>query len=87
MSIVPQEGKVVVKVSAEWCSPCKALAKIIEETELGITLLEVDLDTNSEFAENHRVRGVPTLILFKDGEEVSRKVGLITAAQLKDFIR
>ena len=86
MGNIPESGKVLVKFSAAWCSPCKVLASIIENNPPAISLVEIDIDEDSELAAKYQVRGVPTLIVVENGEEIKRKVGLITAIQLKQFI-
>jgi thioredoxin 1 len=86
MSNIPESGKVLAVFSASWCSPCKVLASIIENNPLAIPLVEIDIDEDYELAAKYKVRGVPTLIVVENGEEIKRKVGLITAIQLKQFI-
>ena len=85
MSDIPESGRVLVKFSASWCSPCKVLASIIDNNPLSIPVVEVDIDEDPELATKYKVRGVPTLIVVEDGEEVKRKVGLLTATQLNQF--
>jgi thioredoxin 1 len=85
MSDIPESGRVLVKFSASWCSPCKVLASIIDNNPPSIPVVEVDIDEDPELATKYKVRGVPTLVVVEDGEEVKRKVGLITAVQLRDF--
>ena len=87
MSNIPENGKVLVIFSASWCSPCKVLASIIENNPPAIPLVEIDIDQDFELANKYKVRGVPTLIIFEDGEEINRKVGLLTAVQLREFCR
>jgi thioredoxin 1 len=86
MSNIPESGKVLIKFSASWCSPCKVLTSIIENNPPAIPLIEIDIDEDYELAAKYKVRGVPTLIVVENGEEIKRKVGLITAVQLKQFI-
>jgi thioredoxin 1 len=86
MSNIPESGKVLIKFSASWCSPCKVLTSIIENNPPAIPLVEIDIDEDYELAAKYKVRGVPTLIVVENGEEIKRKVGLITAVQLKQFI-
>lgn len=85
MSDIPESGRVLVKFSASWCSPCKVLASIIDNNPLSIPVVEVDIDEDPELATKYKVRGVPTLVVVEDGEEVKRKVGLLTATQLNQF--
>lgn len=84
--MIPEKGKVLVKFSASWCQPCKALAKVIEENPPEIPVIEIDIDDSPELAKQYNVRGVPTLVLVEDGDEVKRKIGALTVSQLKEFV-
>ena len=81
---------VLADFAAEWCGPCKRLAPIVAEIsqEMGdkIKVVHVDIDVNQDLASDYNVLSVPTLILFKNGEEVERNVGLASKANLIDFI-
>ena len=73
-------GVVLVDFFAVWCAPCKMLATVLKEVvdEVGerASFIKVDIDDSQEVAENCKITSVPTLILFKDGVEVDRLVGL-----------
>lgn len=86
MADIPNTGIVLLKFSATWCSPCKTLASIIENNPPSIPVAEIDIDEDIEMAMNHKIRGVPTLLLMQDGEELRRKVGVVSSSQLRDFI-
>ena len=81
---------VLADFAAEWCGPCKRLAPIVEELANEMTdkvkVVHVDIDVNQDLAADYNVLSVPTLILFKNGEEVERNVGLASKANLIDFI-
>ena len=69
----------VTKFSATWCGPCKVLAPIFEQVKSavdGVSFQDVDVDTNSALAIQYKVRGVPTIVIEKDGQEVKRLVGM-----------
>ena len=80
--------KELLKFSASWCQPCKALAGSLKYVDFGdVTLKEYDIEENTEEATKFAIRGVPTLILIKDGLEVKRKSGVLMADQIEEFIR
>jgi len=83
-------GVVVVEFFADWCGPCRMLAPVIEGVaeEMGdkVSFLKLDIDSNQKVAGQFHVTSVPTLVLFKDGKEVNRIVGLRDANAIKQFI-
>ena len=83
-------GKVIVDFWAEWCGPCKMLGPIFEEASKEIEdvkFAKVNVDENNEIAAEVGVRGIPTMVLYKDGQEVSRIVGLLQKDALKQKIQ
>jgi thioredoxin 1 len=79
--------KELLKFSASWCQPCKALAGNLKYVDFGdVILKEYDIEQNSEEATKFAIRGVPTLVLLKDGTEVKRKSGVLMADQIEEFI-
>jgi thioredoxin 1 len=85
-----QSGVVLVDFWAEWCGPCNMLTPIIEEVaqELKdkVKIYKMNLDHNPNTPSSLGVRSIPTLILFKDGKQVSNQVGLLSKVQLKNWI-
>ena len=81
---------VLVDYWAEWCGPCKMIAPVLEEiagTYAGkIKIAKMDVDANQEVPAKYGIRGIPTLILFKDGQEVAKKVGAMSKSQLTAFL-
>lgn len=91
-AIIDSNDVVVFKVGAPWCGPCRALEPIISGIEAenidSAEFVEVDVDeADEEFVENLRVRNIPVLIFYKNGEAVDRTVGLITKNELLDKIK
>lgn len=81
---------ILVDFWAEWCGPCKMIAPILAEIAVDyldqLTIAKMDVDHNTQTPSQYGVRGIPTLMLFKDGELVATKVGALTKSQLKAFI-
>ncbi len=79
-------GTVLVDFNAPWCTPCRAqhpiITKLSKEFKGRATILEIDVDKNQQIAMQLRIASIPTLIIFKDGKEVTRFVGLQNAKSL-----
>lgn len=78
----------MVDMWANWCSPCKTLGPIIERVseESGVKLLKINVDEAKDLSSSLNVRGIPTVIFFKEGKEVDRIVGLKQASAYNDII-
>ena len=82
--VLNAEKPVLVDFWATWCGPCRRQAPVVEElAEAGYEVGKVDVDQNMALAQQFRVVSIPTLILFKDGTEVKRFVGLTSKDELK----
>ncbi len=84
-----QNGVVLVDFFATWCGPCKMLSPELEklaEKRSDVTVLKVDVDEHGEIAALFNVRAVPTLILFKDGANISQSAGFKPLASLEKFV-
>ncbi|NGX28580.1 MAG: Thioredoxin [Candidatus Anoxychlamydiales bacterium] len=86
-----EKGIVLVDFFAQWCGPCKMLAPILEELSEEMkdqaSFGKIDIDKQVKLASTYQVTSIPTLVLFKDGKEVDRIVGLKDAKALKEFIK
>ena len=81
---------VLVDFWAEWCGPCKMIAPVLEELAMEyagrLTIAKLNVDDHREATEQFNIRGIPTLILFKNGEAEATKVGALSKSQLAAFL-
>ncbi len=87
--ILAKKELVLIDFFAEWCGPCKMVAPILKEVKSAapdVSIIKIDVDRNEELAAKYQIRGVPTLILFKRGQQVWRQSGVLQANQIEQII-
>jgi len=89
--LINQKISVLVDFKADWCGPCKTMIPILKDVKQQlketISIIKIDVDKNPSIATQYQIRGVPTLMIFKEGKEVWKQSGVVQANQLIDIIK
>ncbi|MCG2460049.1 thioredoxin [Flavobacteriaceae bacterium F89] len=89
--IIDSKVPVLVDFHADWCGPCKVLAPILKQVkdEIGenVKIVKIDVDKNPSIASRFHVRGVPTMLLFKNGKQLWRQSGVLQKDEIVKIIR
>lgn len=89
--LIQSGNLVLVDFYATWCGPCQTLGPILKQVKDslgdGISIIKIDVDRNQQAAAQYRVRGVPTMLLFRDGKQLWRQSGVLSKDEIIRIIR
>lgn len=82
-------NKVIVDFYADWCGPCKMLSPVLEKIseEENIDIVKINVDNEQELAREYGIMSIPTLIIFENGKEINKNIGLCSKQDIKEMIK
>ena len=85
LSDLVKEGIHLVDFYADWCGPCKMLGRVLEKLE-DVSIIKINTDTHQDIARDYGIMSIPTLVFFKDGQEVKKEIGFKDEEQLRNLL-
>ena len=85
--VLTSKEKVLVDFYADWCGPCRMLGPILDEISKDHTVYKVNVDNESDLAQNYGIMSIPCMIVFQDGKEVNRMVGLRSKSDILELLK
>lgn len=84
--VIDSKDVVLVDFNADWCGPCRMLKPMLEEISDDYKIVSINIDNEDELAEEYNVSSIPCLVVFKDGNEINRSVGLRPIDEIKEML-
>ena len=85
--VLKGKGKILVDFYADWCGPCRMLGPILDEVSKDHKVFKINVDNEPELAQNYGIMSIPCMILFNDGKEANRLIGLHAKAEIVELFK